>query len=314
MNWKNRQVLVTGAAGFIGSHLTRRLVREGARVHILVRKINAAWRIADLIEQVTVWEADLTDFASLQQRLSGFPAQVIFHLAGHVDVTRSWNPVQPLIQNNIVGTVNLLMALRETGFEAFIYPGTSEEYGNRQPPLCETERESPISPYSFSKLSATAFCQMAAKTFDLPITVLRLFPTYGPYQEGSMLIPTAIRELLAGRELRMTHGEQRRDFIYVDDVVEAFLRIAACAKARGEVFNVGSGVPRKVRDVIDIITKHIGKECAVLRGAIPCRKGEGDECYSNNQKLLDVIGWAPKVSLEEGLLVTIAWYKKHYAQ
>lgn len=125
MNWKNRQVLVTGAAGFIGSHLPRRLVREGARVHILVRKKDAAWSIADLIGQVNVWEADLTDFASLQQRLSGFPAQAIFHLAGHVDVTRSWNPVQPLIQNNIAGTVNLLMALREAGFEAFIYPGTS---------------------------------------------------------------------------------------------------------------------------------------------------------------------------------------------
>jgi UDP-glucose 4-epimerase len=314
MNWENRPVLVTGATGFIGSHLTRRLVREGARVHILARKKDAAWRIADLIDQLTVWEADLTDFASLQQRLYRFPVQVIFHLAGRVDVTRSWDPVQPLIQNNIVGTVNLLMALKDAGFESFLYPGTSEEYGNTAPPLCETDRESPISPYSFSKLSATAFCQMAAKTFDLPITVLRLFPTYGPYQEGSMLIPAAIREFLAGREFRMTHGEQRRDFIYVDDVVEAFLRIAACEKARGEVFNVGSGVPRKVRDVIDIITKQIGKECAVLRGAIPCRKGEGDECYSNNQKLLDVIGWAPKVPLEEGLPLTVAWYKKHYAQ
>jgi UDP-glucose 4-epimerase len=314
MNWKNRPVLVTGAAGFIGSHLTRRLVREGARVHIILRSKGAAWRIADLLEKITVWEADLCDSASLQQRLSGFPAQVIFHLAGHVDVRRSWDPVEPLINNNIIGTANLLMALKDTGFESFLYPGTSEEYGNTAPPLRETERESPISPYSFSKLSAAAFCQMAARTFDLPITVLRLFPTYGPCQEGSMLIPAAIRELLAGREFRMTHGEQRRDFIYVDDVVEAFLRTAACEKARGGMFNVGTGVPRRVRDVIDIITKQIGKECVVLRGAIPCRKGEGDECYSDNQKLREVIGWAPEVSLEEGLPITVAWYKKHCAQ
>jgi nucleoside-diphosphate-sugar epimerase len=313
MDWKNRPVLVTGAAGFIGSHLTRRLVREGARVHLLLRKKGAAWRIADLMEQVTVWEADLSDSASLQQRLSGFPVQFIFHLAGHVDVRRAWDPVEPLIYNNIIGTVNLIMALKDAGFESFLYPGTSEEYGNAAPPLCETLRESPISPYSFSKLSATAFCQMAAKTFDLPITVLRLFPTYGPNQGGSMLIPAAIRELLSGREFRMTHGEQRRDFMYVDDVVEAFLRIAACEKARGEVFNVGTGVPRRVRDVIDIITQQIGKECTVLRGAIPCRKGEGDACCSNNQKLLDVTGWAPAVSLEEGLPITVAWYKKHCA-
>jgi len=311
MNWKDKRVLITGAAGFIGSHLTRRLVREGARVHILLRKKGAAWRIADLLELVTVWEADLTDFASLQQRLSGFPAQVIFHLAGHVDVGRSWDPVEPLIKNNIIGTVNLLMALKDAGFESFVYPGTSEEYGNAAPPLCETQRESPISPYSFSKLSAAAFCQMAAKTFDLPITVLRLFPTYGPAQQGSMLIPAAIREFLAGREFRMTHGEQRRDFMYVDDAVEAFLRIAAGEKAAGEVFNVGSGMPRKVRDVIDIITQYIGTECRVLRGAIPCRKGEGDECYSNNQKIRECTGWAPTVSLEEGLRITVAWYKKY---
>jgi len=309
MNWKNRRVLVTGATGFIGSHLARRLVQEGARVHILLRKKAAAWRIADLSDQLITEEADLTDSAALQQRLSRCPAEVIFHLAGYVDVSRSWNPVGPLIQNNIIGTINLLAALRDTGFEAFLYPGTSEEYGNTPPPLCEAQRESPISPYSFSKLAGTAFCQMAAKTFDLPITVLRLFPTYGPYQEGSMLIPAAIRELLAGREFRMTHGEQRRDFIYVDDVVEAFLRAGSCPRARGEVFNVGSGVPRRVRDVIDIITRHIGAECRVLRGAIPFRKGEGDECYSDNQKIREFTGWEPKISLEEGLRITVAWYK-----
>jgi nucleoside-diphosphate-sugar epimerase len=260
---------------------------------------------------VTVQEADLTDLASLQQKVSGFPAQVIFHLEGHIDVGRSWEPVEPLIKNNITGTVNLLTALRDTGFKSFIYPGTSEEYGNAAPPLCETQRESPISPYSFSKLSATAFCQMAAKIFDLPITVLRLFPTYGPAQRGSMLIPAAIRELLAGREFRMTHGEQLRDFIHVDDVVEACMRVAACEKAAGELFNVGSGMPRRVRDVIDIIVQHIGTDCRVLRGAIPCRKGEGDACYCSNQKIREYTGWTPTVPLEEGLRTTVAWYKEH---
>jgi UDP-glucose 4-epimerase len=314
MNWEKLPVLVTGAAGFIGSHLVRRLVTAGAAVNVVLKKEATPWRIQDLIDQLTVSECDITDYPSLQNTLSILQPQVVFHLSAHVDVTRSWEFVHSLVQHNIQGTINIITALKDTGFKSFVYAGSSEEYGNLPSPLSESQRESPISPYSFSKLSGTLFCQMAAKTFDLPITVLRFFPTYGPYQAGSMLIPAAIRELLAGREFRMTHGEQRRDFIYVDDVVEAFLRVAACEKTAGEVFNVGTGVPRKVKDVIDIITKQIGKECSVLRGAIPCRKGEGDECYSNNQKLLDVIGWAPKISLEEGLPITVAWYKKYYAQ
>jgi UDP-glucose 4-epimerase len=314
MNWEKLPVLVTGAAGFIGSHLVRRLVTAGAEVNVVLKKEAAPWRIQDIIDQLTVFECDITDYPSLQNTLSSLQPQIVFHLSAHVDVTRSWEFVHSLVLHNIQGTINIITALKDTGFKSFVYAGSSEEYGNLPSPLSESQRESPISPYSFSKLSGTLFCQMAARTFDLPITVLRFFPTYGPYQEGSMLIPAAIRELLAGREFRMTHGEQRRDFIYVDDVVEAFLRVAACEKTAGEVFNVGTGVPRKVKEVIDIITKQIGKECSVLRGAIPCRKGEGDECYSNNQKLLDVIGWAPEISLEEGLAITVAWYKKYYAQ
>jgi UDP-glucose 4-epimerase len=311
MNWKNKRVLVTGAAGFIGSHLVRRLVSEGAAVSALLNKEVSPWRIKDLLDQLTVWECDITDSASLQNMVSDFQPQAVFHLAAHVDVTRSWDLVSPLVQHNIIGTINLLNALKDTGFTAFVYAGSSEEYGTKPPPLIETQREFPVSPYSFSKLSATQFCQMAARTFDLPIIVLRLFPTYGPTQEGAMLIPTAIRELLAGRTFRMTHGEQRRDFIYVDDVVEAFLQIALCKKASGEVFNVGSGAPCKIADVIDIITNHIGGDLQVIRGAIPCRKGEGDECYSSNQKIREFTGWTPTVSLEEGLRITVAWYKKY---
>jgi len=128
-----------------------------------------------------------------------------------------------------------------------------------------------------------------------------------------MFIPSAIRELLIRREFHMTSGEQRRDFIYVDDVVEAFLRIARCKKAPGEVFNVGSGAPCKIADVIDIITNHIGGDLRIVRGAVPCRKGEGPACYCDNRKLREFTGWAPRVSLEEGLRRTIAWYRQYYA-
>jgi UDP-glucose 4-epimerase len=312
MNWRDKKVLVTGGAGFIGSHLTRKLVAEGALVQVLLKKGESLWRIQELQEHLSVWEVDLADAESLQFIRSHFNPQVIFHLAAHVDVSQSWDIIPSMIQNNIVGTVNLLTVLRAAGFEKFILASSSEEYGDAPAPLSEVQRESPISPYSFSKLSSTVFCQMAARTFGLPITILRLFPTYGPFQQGSMLIPSAIHDLLTKKEFRMTAGEQSRDFIYVDDVVEAFLLIAMAKNIDGEIFSVGSGKPRKVKEVIELIKQYIGDDVTIMRGAIPCRTGEGNECYCDNSKIMRVTNWSPRVLLEEGLRITVEWYKNFY--
>lgn len=312
MNWRNKEVLVTGGAGFIGSHLVRKLVVEGARVQVLLKKGEPRWRIQDLLEHLSVWEADLADAASLQSIRAHVHPQVIFHLAAHVDVSQSWDIIHSMIQDNIVGTVNLLTVLRAAGYEKFVYASSSEEYGDAPAPLTEFQREAPISPYSFSKLSSTVFCQMAARTFNLPITILRLFPTYGPFQQGSMLIPAAIHDLFEKKEFRMTAGEQSRDFIYVDDVVEAFFLIAMAKHEKGEVFNVGSGKPRKVKDVVELIKQYIGDAVIVMRGAIPCRTGEGNACYCDNSKIRRLTGWSPRVPLEEGLRITVEWYKNFY--
>jgi nucleoside-diphosphate-sugar epimerase len=314
MNWRNKEVLVTGGAGFIGSHLVKKLVIEGAHVNILLKKGESRWRIQDILEHLTLWEADLADAASLQSIQSHITPQIIFHLAAQVDSLQSWDIIHSMIQDNIVGTINLLTVLRDSGFERFVHVSSSEEYGAAPAPLSELQRESPISPYSFTKLSSTIFCQMAAKTFGLPITILRLFPTYGPLQKGSMLIPSAIHDLLKKKEFRMTAGEQSRDFIYVDDVVEAFLLIAMAKNIDGEVFNVGSGKPRKVKEVIELIKQYIGDDAIVMRGAIPCRAGEGNECYCDNSKIRRLTNWAPRVPLEEGLRMTVAWYKNFFAK
>jgi nucleoside-diphosphate-sugar epimerase len=312
MNWNGVRVLVTGAAGFIGSHLTKRLLFENAHVHILLQKDLSPWRIKDYLDRLVVWEADITDPDTLQHIIPACNPQIIFHLAGLVDVTRSWEMVAPMIKNNFMGTVNLLIALQRCNVTAFIQIGSSEEYGDTVPLLREDQREAPISPYSFSKVAATFFCQMAAKTFGLPIKILRLFPTYGPTQEGSMFIPSAIRELLTTKEFNMSPGEQKRDFIYVDDVVEACLNIAACGKANGHIFNVGSGISYKINEVIDIIIKHMSEDVKVNVGALPYRKGEGMEFCCDNQKIKQYTGWSPKVSLQQGLQITVAWYKSYY--
>ena len=154
---------------------------------------------------------------------------------------------------------------------------------------------------------------MLANTFDLPVTVVRLFTTYGPFQDGSMLIPSAIRELLLKKEFKMSPGEQKREFNYVGDVVEAYLKVALCREAHGEVVNVGSGVSYRVKDVIDMIKGLIGEEVTIKVGAIPYRKSENMNCFCDNQKIKELTGWSPKMSLQEGLRLTVEWYRSFYS-
>ena len=312
MNWDGKRVLVTGAEGFIGSHLVKRLLKEGASVHALVQKDSSLWRIEDCIDKLVVLKTDITDPTSLQSSLPRLKPQIVFHLAALVDISRTWELIAPLVRTNIMGTIHLLSAVKESSLEAFIHTSSSEEYGDARSPIEESRRESPISPYSFSKLAGTYFCQMAARTFDLPVTVVRLFPVYGPFQDSSMFIPSAIRDLLLKKEFKMSPGEQIREFTYVDDVVEAYLKVAHCPGDPGELLNVGSGVACKVKDVIKIIRGLVGGNTTVKVGAIPYRKGEGSEIFCNNHRFRKLTGWSPTVALEEGLRLTVEWYKTYY--
>lgn len=309
MSWSNRRVLVTGAAGFIGSHLVKRLLDEGAEVHVLLKAGDSTWRIKDHLDRLVVSESDIADLSSLQSTIPRIKPHLVFHLAALVDVARVWDAVLPMTRTNLLGTINLLTALQKSSFEMFVHTSSSEEYGAAPAPCREDQRELPISPYSFSKLSSTHFCQMAAKTFDLPITTLRLFPAYGPFQESGMFIPSAITALLKTRAFQMSPGEQKREFNFVDDVVEAYLRVAGCSAARGEVLNVGNGIPYTLKQVVGMIQQLIGGDLKVEIGALPYRKGEGAESYCDNSKLRRLTGWSPQVSLEEGLQLTVEWYK-----
>ncbi len=311
MNWHHKRVLVTGAEGFIGSHLVGKLLAEGAQVHALVKRGSSLWRIEESIKSINLLEGDITDFNFLQSTVPKCRPQIVFHLAARLDVSRSWELVFPLIETNLSGTVNLLRVLKDCRIKLFVQTSSSEEYGDAPSPLIEDRRESPISPYSFSKVASTHFCQMVARAFDIPVTVVRLFPTYGPFQDGSMFIPSAIRELLIHHKFKMSPGEQKREFNYVDDIVRAYLAVAECPRAPGELFNIGNGIPYRLKDVVAIIKDLCGENALVEIGAIPYRKGEGKEIFCSNEKIKRLTGWSPLVSLEEGLKLTVEWYKKN---
>ena len=311
---RSKIILVTGAAGFIGSHLTRRLLEEGAEVHILLRKDTDQFRIQDIIGNLPVWDGDIRDYKSICSCIRNARPQIIFHLAALRDVKRDPELIEPMIDINIKGTLNLLRVVikEKIALECFINTGTSEEYGNGPVPFNEVQREIPVSPYSASKVAATYFCQMVYRSMGLPIVTLRPFIVYGPNQDTDMFIPSLIQHCLEGRDFPMTEGDQTREFTYIDDVIEAYLLTAQCPQAVGEVINIGNGIECTIRDVAEKIVHMMGNPIKLLVGDLPKRSGETDHFFCNNEKARKLLGWFPKIDIDEGLERAIDWFKDFF--
>lgn len=308
---KNKVVLVTGATGFIGSHLSRRLLEEGAEVHVLLRKGANQFRIRDLIEDLTVWHGDLRDYSSICSCVRISRPQIILHLAALRDVTRDPELIEPMIDINIKGTINLLRGVmkEKVTLESFVNTGSSEEYGDGPVPFNEDQREIPVSPYSASKVAATYFCRMIHKSMGLPIVILRPLLTYGPNQDDDMFVPALIQYCLRKKDFQMTAGDQTREFNYVDDIVDAYLLAATNPNAIGELINIGNGIEYSIKEVAEKIVHMMGNPIQLFLGALPKRAGETNH-FCSNEKARKLLGWSPKIDLNEGLQRTITWYKK----
>lgn len=307
-----KRVLVTGATGFIGSHLVRRLYKEGAEVHVLLRKGSNKFRIEDILDDLIRWYGDLTDYRSLCSCIKDSNPQIIFHLATFRNVERDIQLFDSMIDTNVKGTVNLLRSIIEHNIEieCFINTGTCEEYGDASAPFHEDKREKPVSPYSASKVAATYFCQMIYKTMGLPIVTLRPFLAYGPYQDADvMFIPSLINHCLGGKDFPMTEGDQTREFNYIDDIVDAYILATECQDVAGEIINIGNGIEYRLKDVAEKIVKMMGNPIRLLVGAIPKRAGETEHFFCSNEKAGKLLGWRPKTTLDVGLRKTIKWYE-----
>jgi len=304
-------VLVTGAQGFIGSHLSRHLVNLNAEVHVFVREGGDKYRLGDIEDRVTVWHGDITCYRSMQSCLARAKPRVIFHLAAARDVTRDIRLLDPMFNANLTGTINLFRAVQEAGIspDCIVNTGSSEEYGTGQTPFVESQREMPVSPYSASKTASTHLAQMVHKSLGMPLVTLRPFLAYGPGQDTDMFVPSLIRHCLETKDFRMTAGDQTRDFVYIDDVIDAYLRAAFSSAAIGEVINVGSGVEYRIRDIAERILKKMGNPIQLLVGARDKRQGEADHFFCSNKKASDLLDWRPKTDIDEGLDRTIVWFR-----
>ena len=302
--WAGRHVLVTGATGFIGVRLVQRLVEVGAQVWAGVYPGESPERVASLAPEVERVPFDVQDAEGVRRVVLEAAPDVVFHLAAVGVSDTGIEPVLALAVN-AGGAINLLEALRRRAVQRVVLVGTCYEYGARQ----AVEGLDPFNAYAASKVAAWAFGRMYWRVHGLPIVTVRPFQVYGPGQPEHMLIPSAIVAALAGQDLMATAGEQARDFIYVDDVVEGMLAAALAPGIEGESLDLGSGVARPVREVLDRVWELTGARGRILYGALPYRPGEVIHLAANAERTARLIGWCACVGLDEGLRYTIDWMR-----
>jgi nucleoside-diphosphate-sugar epimerase len=306
---------VTGAGGFIGSHLVRRLVDDGVEVHAVTSAVSSVYpiRLVDLRDQITLHEANLADRGAMDVLVEAAQPTHIFHLGAYTHVGKSWQRVDECVQANVQGTVNLLQALSGTGYSRFVNMGTSEIYGDIEAPFQEDKPVNPVSPYAASKYAAERFCRVFFQGHGCPIVLLRPFNTYGPAQTADRVIPEIIIRALLGQDLRMTQGRQTREFNYVEDVSDGLVRAALTPGIEGQLFNLGCGEDVSIRELTTTILDLMDNPVQVHFGALPDRPTEIWTMRSDNTRAREILGWKPQHSLRAGLEKTIAWYRTQMA-
>ncbi len=305
-------MLITGAGGFIGSHVTRQLLADGEEVHVFLREGGSAERLAGS-DGFHRWTGGLDDVVALASCMKSARPERIFHCAG---VSRArhmsgWAPVREALRVNVDGLVNLLEAASSSGapVRSFVRLGGLEEYGSGPAPFSETQREAPRSAYSASQVAGTHLLQALQPT--LPFAVVTLRPTliYGPGQSNDFLIPALIESLLAGRAFPLSEGHQRRDLLHIDDLVTAMLAASTTDGLAGEVINIATGVARQIRTVARAIGRLLGLSHLLEFGELPERPNDIGDLRGDASKAGRVLGWRPTIPLAHGLAETIEWHR-----
>ena len=298
--WVGERILVTGAAGFIGRRLVRRLVEAGAQVWAVVAPDEPPEGVAALPAEAQQLAFDLRDVEAVQGGLAEAVPYIVFHMAA-VGVTNPQIDPMLALTVNAGGTINLLETLKGRELDRIVSVGTCYEYGARE----AVEGLDPFNAYAASKVAAWAFGRMYWRAYDLPVVTVRPFQVYGPGQPDRALIPAAIRAALAGKDFPMTRGEQERDFIYVDDVVEGMLAAAQAPGIEGESVDLGTGQVYEIRQVITRIWEMVGAQGRMLAGALPYRLGEVMLSIADANRTTRLTRWQARVELEDGLGRTI---------
>ena len=313
---EGQRVLVTGAGGFIGSHLVERLVTEGAIVRAMIH-YNAlgSWGWLDTSDRkrdVEVVAGDICDPESVSGAVAG--CDVVFHLAALIAIPYSYVAPRSYIHTNVEGTLNVLEAARRYGTKRVLITSTSEVYGSaRHVPIDETHPLQGQSPYSASKIGADKIAESYGASFSVPIVVVRPFNTFGPRQSARAVLPTIISQLIGGNTVKLGSIHPTRDLNYVENTVDGFVAAATHDNAPGATFNFGSGREISIGDLVNLVAQVMGKQVTTItedaRGRPPNSEVERLLCDSSLART--ALGWVPRIGLEDGVERTVAWMRKN---
>lgn len=311
---KNKKFFVTGGNGFIGSRIVGRLVSQGYWPSLLLRKNSGRERLLPILGKVKIFEADLRDKESILDILSKVNPDVIFHLAGNGVYSyndMSVENIQSMIGSNIYGTMNLLHAAENTNCESFINTGSCFEYGSNASPFSEESILTPVNMYGVTKVASTLFAQVFSKKSKFSLTTVRPFTVYGPGEDERRFMSTVIRQCLQGKNLSLTKQKIVRDYIYIDDVVDAYFSLIEFGgKLSGKIINVSTGKGTLLEDVAKTIIQKTKANVAIDLGSYPSRDGEVLSLVGDAKKAGEILKWKAQYSLKEGICKTIAWTKQ----
>ncbi|MFA5613593.1 MAG: GDP-mannose 4,6-dehydratase [Methanoculleus sp.] len=318
MNWTETKVLVTGAGGFIGSHLTEHLTGLGADVCAFVRYNSrndpGLLRLLpkESQEQVRFVMGDLKDADAVRSAVRD--VEIVFHLGSLIAIPYSYIHPRETVETNVLGALNIFEAARDAGVGKVVHTSTSEVYGTaRYIPIDENHPLQGQSPYSASKIGADKLAESFYRSFDVPIATIRPFNTYGPRQSARAVIPTIIAQALTQERVVLGATHTTRDYTFVGDLVRAFVLVAESPRTAGETVNVGSNSEISIGTVAEMVASLVGKEIEVVTDSDRLRpeKSEVERLWCDNTRARDLLGWSPAVPLKEGLLQTIAWFREH---
>jgi len=316
--WQNKTVLVTGAGGFIGSHLTEHLAAEGAQVRAFVHyNSRGDWGLltllpAERMANVEVIAGDFRELSTIRQAMEG--VSHVFHLGALIAIPYSYLHPAEVIETNVIGTLNLLLAARDLGVERLVHTSTSEVYGTAlRVPIDESHPLQGQSPYSASKIGADKITESFYRSYDLPVVTVRPFNTYGPRQSTRAVIPTIITQALTQDIVRLGNLDAKRDLTYVSDTVNGFLKAAQTPGVEGQTFNLGVGAEISIGELARKIIALIGRPVEIELDPARLRpeKSEVQRLLSDNSLAREKLHWQPQVSFDEGLTLTIEWMREH---
>ncbi len=320
MEWTDRPVLVTGAGGFIGSHLVEELVRAKARVRAFVRYNSRGSRgflddfAPQVLERIEVVSGDLRDANAVANAMR--EVSTVFHLGALIAIPYSYRNPREVVETNVIGTLNVLAAARDLGTERIVHTSTSEVYGTAQyVPIDEKHPLVGQSPYSASKIAADQVAESFHRSYGLPVVTVRPFNTYGPRQSARAVIPSIMIQAITQDRIFLGATHPTRDLVFVKDTVRGFMALAACDAAIGQVVNLGSGREVSVRELAERIVALVGRPVELVFDATRLRpeRSEVDRLLADNRRAKELSGWEPVVNLEDGLRATMDWIGEHAA-